>query len=345
MADAPRNDNDLNVRHDGRNPALAGRETQWERSVLEKLTGDLVDERRKSRRWSMFFKLLTLAYIAGISIYLISAFNASQGSKDAEIDSDQHTAVVDVKGVISADSDASADKVNKSLRRAFKHAGTKGVLLRINSPGGSPVQSGLIHDEIKRLRAKHEDIPLYAVVEEICASGGYFIAAAADKIYVDKASVVGSIGVLMNGFGFVDTMHKLGVERRLITAGANKGMLDPFSPLVDSHRDHLQSMLDDIHSQFIDVVRAGRGDKLKKENEPELFSGLFWTGAQSIELGLADAIGSVQGVARDDIKSEKLVNFTARKTLLEKLAERLGFSLGAAPVHPLAQDWGGLQLR
>jgi len=344
MVDSIRDNNDLDVRHDGRNPALAGRETQWERSVLEKLTGDLVEERRKSRRWGMFFKLLTLAYIAGISFYLINAMNAGKdGAADPAAGSTGHTAVVDLNGVIKADSDNSAEAINKSLRRAFKHAGTKGVVLRINSPGGSPVQSGLIFEEIRRLREKHSEIPMYAVVEEICASGGYYVAAAADKIFVDRSSLVGSIGVLMDGFGFVGTMNKLGVERRLFTAGADKGFLDPFSPLADDQRDHLQSLLDSIHEQFIEAVRTGRGEKLK--NEAELFSGLIWTGAQSIELGLADAVGSVERVARDEVKSETLVNFTSRKTLLERLAERFGFSLGAAVVEPLENGWGGLQLR
>ncbi len=343
MVDSIRDENELNVRHDGRNPALAGREAQWERSVLEKLTGDLVEERRKSRRWGILIKLLTLAYVVGMSVYLINALNRGNEGADLAADSTGHTAVVDLNGVIKADSENSAEQINKSLRRAFKHAGTKGVVLRINSPGGSPVQSGLIFQEIKRLRDKYSEIPLYAVIEEVCASGGYYVAAAADKIYVDKASLVGSIGVLMDGFGFVGTMHKLGVERRLFTAGAEKGFLDPFSPLSDSQRDHLQNMLDEIHQQFIESVRIGRGDKLKKE--ADLFSGLIWTGAQSIELGLADAVGSVQAVARDEIKSETLVNFTARKSMLEKLAERFGFSVGSAVIEPLEKGWGRMQLR
>jgi protease-4 len=338
-----RDDNGVDIHHDGRNPTLAQQSGRMESNVLETLTSELIEERRSARRWSIFFRLLTLAYLVGVTIYIISMLRPGGDADGAPaITSTGHTAVVDIRGVIKADSDNSAENVNKALRAAFQHAGTRGVVLRINSPGGSPVQSGLIFDEIKRLRAKHEDTPLYAVVEEVCASGGYYVAAAADRIYVDRASLIGSIGVLMDGFGFVGTMHKLGVERRLFTAGADKGFLDPFSPLSENQRDHLQGLLDEIHEQFIESVRNGRGDRLSKD--ADLFSGLIWTGSQSVELGLADAIGSVEAVARDQVEQEKLVSFTARKTLIERVAERVGISLGGAVVEPL-ERWGGLQLR
>jgi protease-4 len=337
-------DNDgVEIHHDGRNPTLAQQSGRMESTVLETLTSELIDERRSARRWSILFRLLTLAYLVGVTIYIISMLRPDAAPNgDPAVGSTGHTAVVDINGVIKADSDNSAQNVNKALRAAFQHAGTRGVVLRINSPGGSPVQSGLIFDEIKRLREKHKDTALYAVVEEVCASGGYYVAAAADRIYVDRASLIGSIGVLMDGFGFVGTMHKLGVERRLFTAGADKGFLDPFSPLSENQRDHLQELLDEIHEQFIQSVRDGRGDRLAED--ADLFSGLIWTGSQSVKLGLADGIGSVEAVAREQVEQEKLVSFSARKTLVERLAERVGISLGGAVVEPL-ERWGGLQLR
>ncbi len=219
-----------------------------------------------------------------------------------------HTALIDISGVISAGSQASADKIMSGLQAAFKDSGTKGVVIRINSPGGSPVQAGYIYDEIKRLRAKHPEIPLYAVVEDICASGGYYIAAAADQIYVDKASIIGSIGVLMDGFGFTGTMEKLGVERRLLAAGENKGFLDPFSPIQNNQKAHAETMLGDIHQQFITVVKQGRGKRLKET--PDMFSGLLWVGQKSIDLGLADALGGLDYVAREVIKAEDIVDYT-----------------------------------
>jgi protease IV len=238
-----------------------------------------------------------------------------------------HTALIDVQGVISAD-DSSADSVISSLQDAFDDNKTRGVILRINSPGGSPVQAGQIYDEIKRLRAKHPDIPLHAVVDDICASGGYYVAAAADNIYVDKASIVGSIGVLMDGFGFTKTMEKLGVERRLLTAGENKGFLDPFSPVDEKQQQYAKKMLEEIHGQFIGVVKEGRGKRLK--DTPELFSGLVWSGEASIELGLADGLGSVESVARDVIKAEEVVDFTYRPGFAERLASRLGTAMAQA---------------
>ncbi|HEX8873534.1 MAG TPA: S49 family peptidase, partial [Nitrosospira sp.] len=215
-----------------------------------------------------------------------------------------------------------AENINTGLQHAFKDKKTQGVILRINSPGGSPVQAGYISDEIKRLRAEYPDIPLYAVVEDICASGGYYVASVADRIYVDKASIVGSIGVVMNGFGFTGTMEKLGVERRLLTAGENKAFLDPFSPARVDQEKYARKMLEEIHQQFIEVVRQGRGQRLKED--PEIFSGIVWTGERSIELGLADAMGSADYVAREIIKAEHIVDYTTREGFADRLAKRFG---------------------
>ena len=247
--------------------------------------------------------------------------------------SGKHTALVELQGVISP-TEASADKIISGLQAAFKDKDTKGVILRINSPGGSPVQAGYINDEIKRLRSQHPDIPLYAVVEDICASGGYYVAAAADKIYVDKASLVGSIGVLMDGFGFTNGMEKLGIERRLLTAGENKGFLDPFSPINATQKAYAETMLGEIHQQFISVVRQGRGKRLKET--PETFSGLIWTGQKSIEIGLADALGSTDYVAREIIKAENIVDFTPQEGFAERFAKRFG-AVMAKSFNPLAQ--------
>jgi protease-4 len=290
---------------------------RWEREVLEKLVLGTLQEKRRARRWGIFFKLLAFAWLAA-ALLMAGGWLV----REAKVATGRHTALVELNGVIAAGGEASAEDIVTSLRAAFDDDKTVGVVLRINSPGGSPVQAGIIHDEIRRLRALHPNTPLYAVVEEVCASGGYYVAAAADRIYVDKASLVGSIGVLMEGFGFVGAMEKLGVERRLLTAGTNKGFLDSFSPLPEDQRRHAQQMLDEIHKQFIDVVRAGRGSRLK--DSPDLFSGLVWTGAHSVEMGLADGMGTVDSVARDVIKAEDVVDFSTRKNLAERLARRLG---------------------
>jgi protease-4 len=253
----------------------------------------------------------------------------------SDVSKGSHTALIDVSGVIGPGTNASADKVIAGMQAAFKDSNTKGVILRINSPGGSPVQAGYINDEIRRLRSKHPEVPLYAVVEDICASGGYYIAAAADKIFVDKASIIGSIGVLMDGFGFTGTMEKLGVERRLLAAGRNKGFLDPFSPIQEEQTAHAETMLDDIHQQFISVVRQGRGKRLKET--PEMFSGLLWVGQKSIDLGLADAMGSLEYVAREVIKAEDIVDYTQQENIAERFARRFG----AAAVETLVR-LGGL---
>lgn len=303
--------------------------TQWERKLLEKLASEALVEQRRKRRWGIFFKLIGLAYVG---ILIASLLGIATGGPSLEVT--RHTALVDLEGVISSDSLASADRINSGLRAAFESEGSVGVVLRINSPGGSPVQAGLINDEIKRLRAKYPQKPFYAVVEEVCASGGYYVAAAADKIYVDKASLVGSIGVVMNGFGFTGTMEKLGIERRLITAGENKGFLDPFSAEDPYQTEFAKQMAAEIHQQFIQVVKEGRGDKLA--NNPELFSGLVWTGAKSVELGLADELGSIDTIARDVLKAEDILDYTQQDSLAERFAERVGvvFGQGVRSVFP-----------
>lgn len=292
-------------------------DTQWQRDTIEKLASSALVEQKKSRFWSNFFKALMFIYL--FTILFIALGWIGDGKKIGA-----HTALIEVSGVIEAGGEVNADAVNTSLRDAFKDKNTKGIILRINSPGGSPVQAGIINDEIKRLRKLHPKVPVYAVVEDICASGGYYIAAAADKIYVNQASIVGSIGVLMDGYGFTETMKKLGVERRLMTAGENKAMLDPFSPINPKHQQYAQTMLNEIHEQFKTVVREGRGTRLKET--PEIFSGLFWSGEQSIKLGLADAYGSADFVAREVIKEEEIVDFSYQEDLVSRIAKRVGAS-------------------
>jgi len=292
----------------------------WERKTLEKVALAAIQEQRRARLWSIFFKLLLFTYL----FLLLFLWLGWIGKKDAA-SSGRHTALVELRGVIGPESSASADNVIAGLQAAFKDKYTQGVILRINSPGGSPVQAGHINDEVKRLRAKYPNIPLYAVVEDICASGGYYVAVAADHIYVDKGSIIGSIGVLMDGFGFTGLMDKLGIERRLLAAGENKGFLDPFSPIRDNQVQYAETMLEEIHKQFITVVREGRGQRLKET--PELFSGLLWVGTRSVELGLADAIGSVDYVAREVVKAEDIVDFTPRENVAERLARRFGAAM------------------
>ena len=297
-------------------PEAGGSATNWERQTLEKVALAAVQEQRRARHWGIVFKMLLFIYLFALLFVALGWF----GKKDSS--PGKHSALVDLQGVISSSSVASAEVVMAGLQDAFKDKRTQGVILRINSPGGSPVQAGHINDEIRRLRAKHPDIPLYAVVEDICASGGYYVAVAADRIYVDKASIVGSIGVLMDGFGFTGAMEKLGVERRLLAAGDNKGFLDPFSPLLEPQQEHARQMLGDIHQQFIGVVRQGRGNRLRETSD--MFSGLLWVGQKSVELGLADALGSVDYVAREVIKAEDIVDFTPRENIAERLAKRFG---------------------
>lgn len=289
----------------------------WERRVIEKLATDALREQRLARRWGIFFKLLGFGYVA----FLIML--ALDWSGDAEsLSSGRHTALVELSGVIESKGEASADRIAAALQNAFKDKNTQGVILRVNSPGGSPVQAGVIYDEIRRLRTLYPNIPIYAVVEDICASGGYYVAAATDRIYVDKASLVGSIGVIMNGWGFTGTMEKLGVERRTLASGENKAFLDPFAPLDSKQKQYAQTMLGEIHQQFIDVVKKGRGKRLKED--PELFSGLLWTGTRSIEMGLTDALGSVDYVAREVIKAEPIVDYSQKENIAERFAKRFG---------------------
>ena len=296
---------------------------QWERELVTKLASAALKEQRRARLWGIFFKLLTFAYLTFI---LLMAFDwkgrvETSGGK-------KHTAMVELSGLIAPGSDASADKITVALQAAFKDKNTQGVVIRINSPGGSPVQSQTIYDEMRRLRKKYPEIPLYAVVDDVCASGGYFVAAGADRIYVSKSSVIGSIGVLMNGFGFSGLMEKLGVDRRLITAGENKGMLDPFSPVNDKDVEHARTLIKDIHQQFIGVVREGRGKRLKET--PDMFSGLIWTGQMSVELGLADGFGTLDSVARDVVKAEDIVDYTQKEGIAEKFARRFGAGVASS---------------
>ncbi|MGQ0547925.1 MAG: S49 family peptidase [Betaproteobacteria bacterium] len=294
---------------------------QWERDLVTKLATSALKEQRRTRLWGIFFKLLTFAYI---TVVLLAAFD---WRRDVTVGR-KHTAMVEVSGLIAPGSDASAERINSALLEAFKDGNTQGVVVRINSPGGSPVQAQAIYDEMRRLRQKYPNIPLYAVVEDVCASGGYFVAAGADRIYVGKASIVGSIGVLMNGFGFTGLMDKLGVERRLLTSGENKGMLDPFSPVNEKDVKHAREMMDDIHRQFVAVVREGRGQRLKET--PDMFSGLIWTGQKSVDLGLADGIGSIEYVAREVVKAELIVDFTRKENIAEKFARRFGAGAASA---------------
>lgn len=297
---------------------LAGEE--WERGVLTRLAFAAVTEQRRARRWNTFFKVIIVGYLVTLLFVSLPSGWFDFGGDD------EHTALIDVSGVISQQSDASADRIVSGLRAAFEDEDTAGVILRVNSPGGSPVQAGYIYDEIRRLRKLYPDVPLYAVITDICASGGYYIAAAADRIYADKASVVGSIGVIMNGFGFVESMKTLGVERRAFTSGKNKALLDPFAPLREDEVQHVRGLLENIHQQFVEVVRQGRGDRIKDDGQ--LFSGLIWTGEQSVALGLVDELASAGYVAREVIGADKVVDFTPREGVLDRLANKIGMSIG-----------------
>lgn len=302
----------------GKNPS-----TPWEREVLEKLLLASISEQRKARRWGILFKSLFLIYLA-IALWLVAEpFGGLSRSG-----SSTHTAVVDVEGMIAEGGATNADNIIEGLRAAIEDKRTKGIILRMNTPGGSPVQSAYVYEEIRRIKKEKPNFPIFAVVSDLCASGGYYIAAAADKIFVNPVSVVGSIGVIMNGFGFVDAISKLGVERRLMTAGEHKAIMDPFKPVSEVEKEHIQGLINHIHQQFIGAVRQGRGARLK--DDPELFSGLVWTGEESIKLGLADEVGDVHSVAKTIIGAEDLVNFTPREHLFDRLSHRIGASLGYA---------------
>lgn len=299
------------------NPEQPDGASSWERKTLEKLAFAALDEQKARRRWSIFFRALGFAYLA---VVLIAVVDWGAGAEHQS----RHTALINLQGVIEAKGEANAENLVAALNAAYEEKNVAGVILRINSPGGSPVQAGIINDEIQRLRKKNPEKPLYVVIEDICASGGYYVAVAADKIFVNKASMVGSIGVLMDGFGFTGTMDKLGVERRLLTAGANKGFMDPFSPQAPQQKEFAQNLLNEIHKQFIDVVKQGRGARLKEA--PEMFSGLIWTGSQSLQMGLADAYGSVDSVARDVIQAEKVLDYSVKDNIAERFAKRLSAS-------------------
>ncbi len=304
---------------------------QWERNTIEKLLLANLREQRLARRWNVFFRSLFWGAILLIALAATFHKHLSMGDENLAGISGTHTAVVELKGVIDADSPASADTVIEGLTEAFKDSGTKAVILSINTPGGSPVQAGQINDAMWKLRRQYPRVPLYAVVDEMCASGGYYVAVGAEKIYVDKASLVGSIGVIMGGFGFEGLMNKLGVERRTLTAGENKNFLDPFSPMSDKQRQYAQNMLTQIHHQFIDTVKKGRGKRLHES--PEIFSGLVWTGEQSVKMGLADGIGSVQSVADDVIKESTLKSFSKKEEWLDRVTDRLGIALHHVDWH------------
>jgi len=293
----------------------------WQQKTIETLALAGLKEQKAARRWGIFFKLLTFLYL----FLLLTLALGWLGDKNG---SGPHTALIEINGVIEPGGDVNADSVITSLNEAYENHNTKGIILRFNTPGGSPVQAGIINDEIRRQRKLHPTIPVYGVVEDICASGGYYIAVATDKIYVDKGSIVGSIGVLMDGYGFTEAMKKVGVERRLMTAGENKGMLDPFSPVNPKHEALAQIMLNEVHEQFKAVVRLGRGARLKEDNET--FSGLFWSGEKSIKLGLADAIGSADYVAREVIKHDEIVDYTYQETVVDRFAKRFGASMAKA---------------
>ncbi|MFC0665366.1 S49 family peptidase [Azotobacter chroococcum] len=312
-------------------PPEGGDEKSWK--LLEKTLLATVEERRRARRWGIFFKLLGFTYL----LVLLAMFSPALSLKEAARTGD-HTALVEVRGMIADDESASADNIVGSLRAAFKDKHTKGVVLRINSPGGSPVQSGYIYDEIRRLRAAHPDTRLYAVITDLGASGAYYIASAADAIYADKASLVGSIGVTAASFGFVEAMGRLGVERRVYTAGEHKAFLDPFQPQKEGEVRFWREVLEVTHRQFIDSVKQGRGERLRDKDHPELFSGLVWSGEQALQLGLVDALGSASHVAREVVGAENLVDFTVRETPFDRFAKKLG-----SGVAERLGMWMGLQ--
>jgi protease-4 len=307
-------------------PNLSDLTSSAQSALMQEMARVYLDEQRRQRRWRFFWRMVWL----GVAISF--AWTAWKSMPTTHTPVTPHTALVEVRGEIGAETAASADNLMTALRSAFEDEGAQAVVLRINSPGGSPVQAGLVNDEVRRLKALHKK-KVYAVCEEMCASAAYYIAVSADEVFVDKASIVGSIGVLMDGFGFVGTMEKFGVERRLLTAGTNKAMLDPFSPLNPQHEAYARAMLDQIHQQFIAVVRQGRGKALKET--PDTFSGLFWNGEQAVKLGLADKLGSLDQVARDVVKAEDIVDYTEKENLAERLAKRFGAAIGGGAVQAL----------
>jgi protease-4 len=304
----------------------------WERELVEKLAFAAITEQRKARRWGIFFKLLMFGYllvILGITLY-------PKFTQDMGVGGKKHTAVINLVGMIAEDQNANAESIIESIRNAVKDKNTKGIIFHANSPGGSPVQSAYVYDEIKKIKKEHPDLPIHAVVSDICASGCYYIVSATDKIFASPASIVGSIGVIMDSFGFVDTMQKLGVERRLLTAGAHKAMLDPFSPSKPDENQFMQGLINQVHQQFIGAVKTGRGTRLKET--PDMFSGLVWTGEESVKLGVVDAIGSQDYVAKEIIGAETLVDFTQQERLVDRIAGKLGASFSSG-ISNLAREW------
>ncbi|MEW5973716.1 MAG: signal peptide peptidase SppA [Pseudomonadota bacterium] len=314
-------------------PAGAVDDPAWQRALIARLAEASLTEQRRARRWGIFFKLLGFGYLLFILVMMFR-----DGPAEDRLATQPHTALVTLEGPIMEGSPGGAETIIKGLRKAFENKHAQGVVLRINSPGGSPVQSGYIYDEIRRLRAKHPDKPLYAVIADIGASGGYYVAAAADAIYADKASIVGSIGVRMDGFGVVEAMKKLGIEHRELTAGEHKSLMSPFKPVDPAEKAHMESLLGDVHAQFMDVVRKGRGERLKET--PELFSGLVWTGEQAVGLGLVDGLGGVDYVAREIVKAEKVVDVTPKGDVFEQLIDRLGVSISLALMRAQSGLWG-----
>ncbi len=310
---------------------------KWQRDIINRLAFAAINEQKRSRRWGIFFKSLIFIYL--FVIFIVAYFPYKEGSSNITLG--KHTALVRLSGVIASNTEASADNIITGLRNAFEDSDTVGVILRINSPGGSPVQAAYINDEIYRLRKKYPKIKLYAVITDMCASGGYYVASAADEIYANKGSVVGSIGVIMNGFGFVGSMKKLGITRRAYTSGKHKAFLDPFSKENPEEVAHVKTLLDDIHQQFIDVVKKGRGNRLK--NDPNLFSGYVWTGEQSLKLGLVDALGSSRYVAREVIKAKKIVDFTPKPNYLDRFAERFGMTMARTITQVLGMQEGTIR--
>ncbi|WP_028312957.1 S49 family peptidase [Derxia gummosa] len=321
---------------DANEPQSGRNDPKWEREVLEKLVLGTLAEQRAARRWRIFFRVVTLVVIVWA---LSSGLRSAHMATTLESPTTEHTALVTIDGEIDSRGRNSADRVIEALDDAFDNKFAKGVVLLINSPGGSPVQAGMVADEIKRLRGLHPDKPVHVVVQEMCASGGYYIAAAAENIYVDKASLVGSIGVIMDSFGAVELLKKLGVERRVYTAGENKDFLDPFTPVNDKQREHIQSILDTVHRQFIGVVREGRGQRLKET--PDMFSGLVWNGEQAVELGLADGYGTVNTVARDVFKAEDVIDYTVQESPFDRITKRLGAEMGTVIGQVLARTTAG----
>ena len=290
--------------------------------IVHELAFAAINEQRRARRWRIFFWFVFFAFVAAA---LLKAWDIDEG-KYSDGNNEAHTAMVKLAGIIASGEAAGSTNVIAGLRAAFEHEHTKAVILEVNSPGGSPVHAANIYDEINRLRNKYKMIPVYAVIADIAASGGYFAAVAADKIFVNRSSLVGSIGVRMDNFGFVELMNKIGVERRLLTAGENKALLDPFLPEDKAQKAHIQLMLDNVHQHFIDAVKQGRGKRLVRQDD-DLFSGLIWTGEKAIQLGLADDFGTSQSVARDEVGVEKLVDFTPQDAWIERLADQLGASI------------------